>query len=63
MLYCLLGEVFSHLFYSKQPVEVNWWIQPNHIFPQETKRWARKCEGLGKGKTGSYQKIIESLII
>ena len=23
MLYCLLGEVFSHLFYSKQPVEVN----------------------------------------
>ena len=44
MFLCLLGEVVSYLFYSKRPTEVNWWIHPNHISPQRTrkKRRARK---------------------
>ena len=44
MFLCLLGEVVSYLFYSKRPMEVNWWILPNHISPQRTtkKRRTRK---------------------
>ena len=44
MFLCLLGEVVSYLFYSKWPMEVNWWIYPNHISPKHTreKRRAKK---------------------
>ena len=44
MFLCLLSKVVSYLFYNKRPTEVNWWIHPNHISPQRTrkKRKAKK---------------------
>ena len=41
MFLCLLGEVVSYLFYSKRPTEVTWWIHPNHISPQRTRKKRR----------------------
>ena len=37
MFPCLLGEVVSYLFYSKWPMEVNWWIHLNYYAHKEHK--------------------------
>ena len=56
MFDCLFGEVVSYLFYSKQPTEVNWWIHPNYIFPQGTKRRVEKRDS----STGVFLWILRS---